>query len=151
MNIFHLNIDQTKNMEYPELKHVKHYLDAGVEALRISKGMFTCDADVHEKIKINTRNIDCLFGKQYRVISCKLILRPLSDLTEEIEVNGEKFIPMTKLEELYPDHISVNPRPVMSNETIEMSYYKEYENLFEWHFDLFGLIEENKAVNINTI
>jgi hypothetical protein len=29
--------------------------------------------------------------------------------------------------------------------------YEMFQKLFEWHFDLFRLIENNLAVNINTI
>lgn len=107
----------------------------------------------------------------------KPILRPLSDLTKEIEVNGEKFIPIVELLKIiYADKL--HPE--------EDSYYNEIEygltgharawfkyraqleimipdfnllkqpyfivnKLFEWHFDVFNLIENNLAIDINTL
>lgn len=69
----------------------------------------------------------------------KPILRPLSDLTKEIEVNGEKFVPYENLSAHF-----------------EVEYYgnmlhKNVEKLLEWHFDVFGLIENGLAIDINTL
>ena len=76
-------------------------------------------------------------------------LRPLSDLTKEIEVNGEKFVP-----------IEYNAFKEDKEHLIEFqnkyAHYKSVkygiiERLLEWHFDIFGLIEKGLAVDINTI
>lgn len=70
------------------------------------------------------------------------ILRPLSDLTKEIEVNGEKFVPSKKLgftdENIGDFHTSFAP-------------YFIIKLLLEWHFDIFSLIENGLAIDINTI
>ena len=86
------------------------------------------------------------------------ILRPLSDLTKEIEINGERFVPINKLhpidklqtkeiqdnflEWLIKDH-AIYAR---LNDSIRV-----YNRLLEWHFDVFGLIEQGLAVDINTL
>lgn len=87
------------------------------------------------------------------------ILRPLSDLTKEIEVNGKKFIPAEilfsvendelqdfkdfgKIPEYWKDAIKIKPK--------WYDYY-QVEFLFEWHFDVFGLIENKLAIDINTL
>jgi hypothetical protein len=86
------------------------------------------------------------------------VLKPLSDLTKEIEVNGEKFIPIQKL-----------------NDCPEIKYYLnnwnghdvllgDFENgynvlenksailkLYEWHFDIHELIENGLAIDMNTL
>lgn len=81
-----------------------------------------------------------------RLEEIKPILRPLSDLTKEIEHNGKKFVPLQylsiniywyNLEQWKSDHKLMN--------------VEEYNNLLSWHFDVFGLIEKNLAIDINTL
>jgi len=82
------------------------------------------------------------------VNNCKPILRPLSDLTKEIEVNGEKFTPMIEL-----DYQNTNNswlfvvRALIEGEV----RYSRILKLLEWHFDIFGLIENGLAIDINTL
>lgn len=84
------------------------------------------------------------------VCGMKPILRPISDLTKEIEVNGEKFVPMNWFDEnIFPKHNS--PAVCFTDEYVEMCYLKEYEKLYEWHFDIHGLIEKGLAIDLNTI
>jgi hypothetical protein len=80
----------------------------------------------------------------------KPILRPLSDLTKEIEVDGEKFVPIDWIEKNNPTKDEM-PCAIMLNGFVEMHYYRDYEKLFEWHFDVFGLIEKGLAIDINTL
>ena len=85
----------------------------------------------------------------------KPILRPLSDLTKEIEHNGETLIVMHRILESYCFDVSK-----MTNE--EVRQYSEsmievdmaYQTgviLFTYHFDVFGLIERGLAININDV
>jgi hypothetical protein len=76
------------------------------------------------------------------------ILRPLSDLQKEIEVNGEKFVPQKKMPYLDFDWLitSVNPQ-----EFVMKNNYEDILKLFEWHFDIFGLIKNGLAIDINTL
>ena len=115
----------------------------------------------------------------------KLILRPLSDSTKEIEVNGKKFVPMVELSKIIHNNTKLVTYSVMDNlgyygilcdwginfET-NLIYYQEikswyvkvngkvctqydtynlFQKLFEWHFDVFNLIPEGLAVDVNTI
>ena len=87
----------------------------------------------------------------------KPILRPLSDLTKEIEYNGEKFIP----EYLFTEKFGSNDDTLVENmndENNELHYsvckdlpYYVIEWLLSIHFDIFGLLEKDLAVNINTL
>lgn len=107
----------------------------------------------------------------------KPILRPLSDLTKEIEVNGERFVPIVELLKLaYPkwfeDHKEgrysiVNhssdgyPRAwvevhatvsIMINTSfIEDEKYWIVQKLYEWKFDVKNLIGQNLSVDINAL
>jgi hypothetical protein len=143
------------------------------------------------------------------ICGIKPILKPLSDLTKEIEVDGKKFIPLKKIHELdetnsFDDKeksyklifidkvISVehNKYELLGKEDFVLKYVVETSNLgnfiysftydpeirrfakrnetykqplgigfqidmfnklFEWHFDVFGLIEKGLAINKNTL
>ena len=88
----------------------------------------------------------------------KPILRPLSDLTKEIEVNGERFVPIewlnkNKSVKLIKVINTQGDIEVFNGKTSNWRFF-EYcviEKLFEWHFDVFGLIEAGLAIDINTL
>lgn len=97
-------------------------------------------------------------------INCKPILRPLSDLNNEIEHNGERFIPLIEINTqsnefgltYYVDDLSDGLYlMVKQDKNIHINYLvipMEVMNLlFEWHFDVFGLIEQGLAIDINTL
>jgi hypothetical protein len=109
----------------------------------------------------------------------KPLLRPLSDLTKEIEVNGEKFVPIVKLGVLYFPKSEIENGGVLIEELVYKdnefkNYFQDYnyigdnvnlyyknigysesvkiqQQLFQWHFDVFGLIEKGLAINLNSI
>lgn len=73
------------------------------------------------------------------------LLRPLSSLTEEIEHNGERFVPIERLRsygfvfnEYYEGDFS----------DWSMWSYEVATHLFEWHLDVFGLIDRGLALPI---
>lgn len=74
----------------------------------------------------------------------KPILRPLSYLTKEIEHNGERFVPVDRLEWNSYDHI-------IKKGMCDNVGYQYMIKLFEWHFDVFGLIDKGLAIDINTL
>jgi hypothetical protein len=135
-------------MKTLELKHLAPYLPYGLNfktdfdhifyrmsGLEINKSIVVL------KAKNNAKNTKRLLLK--KLINSKPILRPLSDLTKEIQVNGEKFVPK---EWLRLNYISEN----IGLNTAVWSY-RTIEKLLEWHFDVFGLIDKGLAVGINTL
>lgn len=103
-----------------------------------------------------------------RLNSFKPILRPLSDLTKEIEHEGEKFDVEEMLndmwggcetfysfkgvelsEDTYTTPDAKHQKKVYPN-TRCYPYYI-FETLLKWHFDVFGLIEKGLAIDINTL
>ncbi len=103
----------------------------------------------------------------------KPILRPLSDLTKEIEVNGEKFVPILRM--IKECHFTGDYKLIffelLDSRTTRRNYrvgyndmkiywdvliyvegmrYDYIQKLIEWHFDVFGLIEKGLAIDINT-
>jgi hypothetical protein len=73
----------------------------------------------------------------------KPILRPLSDLTKEIQI-GEYFM-------TFKEHLQrMFPAESMHTNIATWSY-RVVSLLFEWHFDVFQLIPNGLAIDINTI
>jgi hypothetical protein len=128
-----------------ELKHLAGYLPYGLQMyLEDSNGV------VMDSWTLQPDSVTFSLINQN-----KPILRPLSDLTKQIEVNGEKFVPVdTDLLGKY--EISVIPEfnffdGCGSNENIDNLPYFVIEQLLEWHFDIYGLIEAGLAIDINTL
>jgi hypothetical protein len=75
----------------------------------------------------------------------KLQLRPLSKLTEEIEVNGERFVPMERLwnnceitaESEWIQAIDDDPKTMSSK--MEFAPYSLAKILLSWHFNIFNI------------
>lgn len=85
-----------------------------------------------------------------------IILHPLSDLTKEIEHNGERFIPLHKLLEMNNFNLSkmskneINSYECVFN-SIDVNNFNDAMYLISIHFDLFDLISKNEAIDVNTL
>ena len=87
-----------------------------------------------------------------------LVLRPLSDLTKEIEHNGETFVVIDILEQDenndYLADCNIWTQKLFEEQKIlslEFIPYGVMQILFKYHFDVFGLIPKNLAIDINQI
>ena len=125
-----------------ELKHITPYLPYGLKfrnpfGIQTIKGLDT----VSDAILIYYW--DMADRKESHAIDCKLLLRPLSDLKKEIEHDGERFVPETKLE---VGHWSPHHKTSWNDRDIYELPYGVIELLLSWHFDVFGLIEQGLAI-----
>lgn len=88
------------------------------------------------------------------------VLRPLSDLTKEIEHKEERFIPIERLlEDItnawrlckldYPNDSKGLYNDIISN--IEACEFWLIQKLVEWHFDIADLISKGEAIDVNTL
>ena len=111
-----------------ELKHLAPYLPYDIGCV-IPLGY-------HRTLDVNILQI--MIKENF--FKCYLKLRPLSDLTKEIEHNGESFVPIDYLEDMIDFSCGY--------ERIE---YWKVQQLIEWHFDVFGLISAGLAIDINTL
>jgi hypothetical protein len=141
-----------------EIKHLAPYLPYG---LKVQHTTFVEFGKTIERIQ----TLECLSdecatfpsGMDYyfddeNECEIKPLLRPLSDLTKEIEHNGERFVPIEKLKEMYGMTILMSNNK--SNEPVaplKLEPYIIIQQLFEWHFDVFGLINSGLAIDLNTI
>lgn len=147
-----------------ELKHLAGYLPYGLK-------IYWEDFEKNTKVpwELKGHNIDFAIENKN-----KPILRQLSDLTKEIEVNGEKFVPIEELYKIQWDgthHLSdknkyytvdlglfakCSHNSTAMETSINIKYplnnnYWKIEKLLEWHFDIHNLIENNLEININTL
>lgn len=127
-----------------ELKHIAPYLPYGLK-FKTADGWCTLLTINYDDSIINES-----YEESYELNEIKPILRPLSDLMKEIEVNGKTT--------LYIDHISNSNadekqtiKLIENNNSLEVLEYWKILKLYEWHFDLHNLIEQGLAVDVNSI
>ena len=133
-----------------ELKHLAGYLPYGLKIRYVQRN------ETHE---LEWHNIISICCEQNHL---KPIIRPLSDLRKEIEVNGEKFVPINLLKKefnktlcpylFFDGTISLDIDTENYSQTIDLfEGYLITQKLLEWHFDIHNLIENNLAIDINTL
>lgn len=136
-------------MEKLELKNLAPYLPYG---LKIQIGNLKDGYDLEMTCEDEMES-QCISVKDVIKGEHKPILRPLSDLTKEIEVNGEKFVPL-EIINLHSCKLFHTTRLVNKNGydfDITQIPHNSFVRLLEWHFDVYGLIEKGLAVDINTL
>lgn len=123
-----------------ELKHLAPYLPYGLILIQ---------EDLKTKVTLIGGMLEGNIG------TFKPILRPLSDLTKEIQVNERTFNPYdTKI--LNDFMMGTSEWDCLCEYTGDLTKnadipYYIVEQLFEWHFDVFGLIDQDLAIDINTL
>ena len=116
-----------------ELKHLAGYLPYGLK--------------MYDQKTTGIRELKGFTSKWKASSDLKPILRPLSDLTKFCEVLG--FVPIERLDDLESDVCSYS-LDYYINHTKRLPFYR-VQKLLEWHFDIHNLIENNLAIDINTL
>lgn len=132
-----------------ELKHLAPYLPYGLKFLPTQY-----NKEVNKLTYLSTLYDSDEFGVNgFTSKWIKPILRPLSDLTKEIEHNGERFIPMIRLSKEFDmsmiEHCFIEQNFIPKH--IKTFRFEVVHQLLEWHFDIFGLIENGLAIDLNTL
>ena len=149
-----------------ELKHLTPYLPYNVMIHSKYK-----NSDSFSTFEINYKNYNSVLTNDSR----KLILRPLSDLVKNIEINGDNFIPLfhfakmqiadDELDRLYIEtdnktffncmyHTGSEDDDLVvyfDSYNILLTPYERITELLKMHFDVFGLIDKGLAIDINTL
>lgn len=139
------------------IKHLAPYLPYKLKMIYAKKEGYPEGERIRE---LSLNNYKYLVTKYKR----KPILRPLSDLVKEIEHNGEKLVLAEWIDKNIRNNVDIY-KPLNTNYPIELSIetenysqeidlydgYTIIQKLFEYHFDVFGLIENNLAININDL
>lgn len=144
-----------------ELKHIAPYLPYGLKAeiLDFQSNYVGKQYDniigVHQWDKSGTLwSILTEGGAKPSLDRIKPILRPLSDLTELMPNNETSYVSY-----LWYGIISTNSDSFSKDEfyencslgSIEFLPIMVLNKLLEWHFDIYGLIEQGLAIDINTL
>ena len=130
-----------------ELKHLAPYLPYGLKNQRAFHKPKVIDGIVGNKV---------YFGDTVLFINqIEPILRPLSDLTKEIEFDNEKFTPSKdKYWGMNSFQYHINKFENWESPSAYLNSCAPYGLLLvliKWHFDVFGLIDAGLAIDINTI
>lgn len=123
-------------------KYVIPYLAYNPTALLVTRPTFTNYPNSEQIVNIGVNNVDSLYSKRYRQVSCKLILKSLSDLAEGDEESEYMSIYGENDDALWE---IVNNLP-LSVESIHNYPYYTIQFLIERHYDVFGLLDNNLAV-----
>lgn len=115
-----------------ELKHLAPYLPYQLKLLVERQGKFNNEANITQVEDWKMQDLDAPFSKRYRVVSCKPLLIPLSELKNTIE-----FMP-SSLEDWADGKLKC---------VITDLPYCILVILFERHFDVFDLIPAGLALN----
>ena len=118
--------------------------------------VFEGSDDVHEVVGLDITDfgvhIISPYGDSGRcsIKEGKPLLIPLSQLTEEIEHNGERFVSMEALSEwtMSKEEFEYIVDWLL-NKGVDNIPYWVVEKLHEWHFDVFGLIDRGIALPID--
>jgi len=134
-----------------ELKHLAGYLPYGLNGIINGKIVRMCT--MHQNSIQTFPSIRKYTWCAYE--DFKPILHPLSDLTKDIEVNEEKFVPRERIEDVFFwDYVILNMRDIVKNNDYSLVEYlpkNVVEKLLEWHFDIYGIIGNGLAIDINTL
>jgi hypothetical protein len=139
-----------------EIKHLAPYLPYGlklqyvvrekVEKTGVLQSISHRDFETHP-----TRvSIEGLYNEEH-IWMFKPILRPLSDLNNEIVINGEKHQMWLLINgQKALENVGIENMNGYQYSILELSYNK-IQTILKFHFDIFNLIGQGLAVDINTI
>ena len=132
-----------------ELKHLAPYLPYELKMASNTEGRSAYITTIKRRLK----KIEILTPELIEAmlfLNRKPILRPISDLTKKIEVNGERFVPIEH-KSLTDEEIILLKNLILCPNLIAVMAYSLVLLLLKWHFDIFGLIENNLAIDINEL
>jgi len=113
------------------------------------KGYFFDKIEIVSEIDFEYDTVTSQHERSIRVEDFRPILRPLSDLTKEIEHEGMRFIPWSFIcyntQQFYLTYFRNQTYDILS------SPYNDIQKLCEWHFDVYNLIPQGLAVDINKV
>lgn len=174
-------------MKKLELKHIAPYLNYELKCQTVDEGEAVI-SELNAAYSDNSYSFMNIVESEKGFEEIKPILRPLSDLTKEIEVNGEKFVPIVEIGKIlgfgflqrFEEEDGIveygwNSHGMEDTQPYAFGYFEDgkfgvwYDcvddsypidehcsmsstsKLLEWHFDVFGLIEQGLAIDINTL
>ena len=161
-----------------ELRHLAPYAPYGLIGIIGETKVNLTGLSIDSPFIFTTKSIGSREKAMSNIKAFKPILHPLSDITKEIEVNGEKFVPAIELAKIenkwltadlydriytkdyskegviqcYLNTASPDDDLLLFIEFYSMDTmdYRTIQKLLEWHFNVFNLPEE-LWIDINTL
>ena len=142
-----------------ELKHLAPYLPYGLNT------QFWVNDAAYVKLMVDEKRDKLLTSQNVHFVLtyCKPILHPLSDLTKLITVpgynDGKEFVPINHWYPTYPDFKyfkQITHEFIMKIGNVKDQFpmqlsLSDWNLLYQWHFDLEGLIESGLAIDVNNL
>lgn len=117
-----------------ELKHITPYLPYGLKGKSSSGNFFYMDVNYNMLGSgIEKRSIETWISDEY-----KPILHPISDIVKEIELNGEKFVPIIELAKISDSDFNIVDSTKTKYGLFGVKYYDKDNELivFAYHSDI---------------
>lgn len=133
------------------VNHLAPYLPYGLKLQ--TTNLDVVELETLSRTSINIKGRTWVYGSYCDIEDVKPILRPMSDLEEQIDHDGYEFVPIEWLENRY-DTLDIHEQAKRLIETINWVNQCDYMlimHLIEWHFDVFGLIDQGLAISIHEI
>lgn len=155
-----------------ELKHLVPYLHHKLKVeikyghenkILLLEGIYRNGLLIFHGFEPNARY---MHNVERNVEECKPILRPFSDLNKEIIIDGVKVIPIQEAVwgkvgvnhmglrisfECFDDDVYMICRDKQNRMIDRAVNTSDFDFLYKYHFDVFGLIEKGLAIDINTL
>lgn len=129
------------------IAHIAPYLPYGLKVQDIYSGKIDTITSLYDIIEYDDIKIKIGHSNAEHIWMFKPILRPLSQLTQEIEHNGERFVPVDKLEDMFrwnPEWFGWDT--FIKDANLNSLDYDVIKQLIKWHFDIFQLCESGLAI-----
>jgi hypothetical protein len=143
-----------------EIKHLSCYLPYGLKAKMNIFGDNETEVEIFgiNQNEVELKGIRKTITEFFNINDISPILRPLSDLTKEIEVNGEKFVPYDYFfndpdNDWFEGNIWMGYLFEGNIDKLEIGFIPYYiiQKLAEWHIDFQGLIPAGLAIDKTTL
>lgn len=134
-----------------QIEHIAPYLPYGL------KGVLKIEHRAVVRLAIQTNNKNKEWGISDFIYGCLPILRPISDLKKEIDFNGQKVVPIDAAIPYKEEwHDFVKSQRQLLEDCLDYGYidlipYGQMKTLLSMHIDIFGLIPQGLAIDINTL
>lgn len=136
-----------------EKKHLVPYLLHDLEGIVRGEKVILISIDTIAEYCVTVKKLIGRHIQGYSTIDgFKPIYHPLSDLTKEIEHNGEKFVPINVLYNLHIENEKISIEHIYGAVTLGQSI-SDYNKLLKWHFWIFdqSYFDEGIIIDINTL
>lgn len=139
------------------IRHLAPYLPYNLKLQYMENGKVIATGVMnritHNDFETHPTKVGIGFRDVEHIWMFKPILRPLTQLTEEIVHKGKTIVPIEWLEDFYPTlSFHEECKSLLQEDGYSWTAHMSnllIDHLLEWHFDIFGLIPNGLAEKMN--